>query len=70
MKRKDTGASVLNTIELAPGKSLDTVELLESMEFGNYDCIATITAIRDGKTVGNMDVNVTLHVAYLWAEEG
>ena len=26
--------------------------------------------IRDGKTVGTMDVNVTLHVAYLWAEEG
>ena len=70
VKRKDTGASVLNTIELAPGKSLNTVELLDVMEFGNYDCIATINATRDGKTVGTMDVNIALHVAYLWAEEG
>lgn len=70
IKLASTGAAIAEPIELAPGKSVDTITLLEAMDFGNYDCIATVTAIRNGQTVGSMDVNVSLHVAYLWAEEG
>ena len=65
-----TGNAIAEPVELAPGKSVKTVTLLEAMDFGNYDCTAVITAFRNGEAVGSMEIETTLHVAYLWAEEG
>ena len=38
-------------------------------EYGNAACTATITATRDGKTVGTLEVKTALHAAYLWPKE-
>ena len=65
-----TGDAIAEPVELAPGKSFKTVMLLEAMDYGNYDCTAVVTAFRNGETVGSMEIETTLHVAYLWAEEG
>ena len=65
-----TGDAIAEPVELAPGKSVKTVTLLEAMDFGNYDCTAVVTASRNGETIGSMEIETTLHVAYLWAEEG
>ena len=43
--------------------------LLEAPEFGNTDCTVTITAYRDGKQIGSMQTELTLHAAYLWPKE-
>ena len=43
--------------------------LLEAPEFGNVDCTVTITAYRDGKQIGSMQTELTLHTAYLWPKE-
>ena len=63
------GKAVAETVELKPEKSADSVTLLEALPFGNHDCTAVVTAIRDGKTIGTVEFDVTIHVAYLWAEE-
>ena len=65
-----TGDAIAEPVELAPGKSVKTITLLEAMDYGNYDCTAVITASRNGETIGSMEIETTLHVAYLWAEEG
>ena len=51
------------------GFSPDTLKLLEASEFGNTDCIVTITAYRDGKQIGTLNTELTLHTAYLWPKE-
>ncbi len=61
-----TGEAIAELVELAPGKSAKTITLLEPMDFGNYDCTAVVTATRDGKTIGTLEIETTLHVAYLW----
>ncbi|MGN0978769.1 MAG: S-layer homology domain-containing protein [Candidatus Avoscillospira sp.] len=66
----NTGDAIAEPVELAPGKSVKTVTLLEAMDYGNYDCTAVVTAFRNGEAVGSMEIETTLHVAYLWAEEG
>ena len=38
-------------------------------EFGNTDCTVTITAYRDGKQIGSVQTELTLHTAYLWPKE-
>ena len=47
-KNKDN-ALIVDAFELAAGKSISTLTLLEAPEFGNVDCTVTITAFRDGK---------------------
>ena len=37
--------------------------------FGNVDCTVTVTAFRDGKQIGSMQTELTLHTAYLWPKE-
>ncbi len=59
----------LTTVELAPGKDVKAAELAEALPYGNYDCTVLVTATRDGKTVGTMEVEATIHVAYLWPKE-
>ena len=67
-KNKDN-ALIADTFELAAGKSISTLTLLEAPEFGNADCTVTITAFRDGKEIGTLNTKLTLHVAYLWPKE-
>ena len=55
--------------ELAAGKSISTLTLLEIPEFGNVDCTVTITAFRDGKQIGSMRTELVLHTAYRWPKE-
>ena len=70
LRLDSTGDAIAEPVELAPGKSVKTVTLLKAMNYGNYDCTAVVTAFRNGETVGSMEIETTLHVAYLWAEEG
>ena len=67
-KNKDN-ALIADAFELAAGKSISTLTLLEAPEFGNTDCTVTIVAYRDGKEIGSMQTELTLHVAYLWPKE-
>ena len=67
-KNKDN-ALIADAFELAAGKSISTLTLLEAPEFGNTDCTVTITAFRDGKQIGTLNTELTLHTAYLWPKE-
>ena len=60
---------IADAFELAAGKSISTLTLLEAPEFGNADCTVTITAYRDGKQIGTLNTELTLHTAYLWPKE-
>ena len=67
-KNKDN-ALIADAFELAAGKSISTLTLLETAEFGNVDCTATITSYRDGKQIGSLQTELVLHTAYLWPKE-
>ena len=67
-KNKDN-ALIADAFELAAGKSISALTLLETAEFGNVDCTVTITAYRDGKQIGSVQTELTLHTAYLWPKE-
>ena len=67
-KNKDN-ALIADAFELAAGKSISTLTLLEAPEFGNVDCTVTITAFRDGKQIGTLNTELMLHTAYLWPKE-
>ena len=62
-------ALIADAFELAAGKSISTLTLLEAPEFGNTDCTVTVTAFRDGKQIGTLNTELTLHTAYLWPKE-
>lgn len=67
-KNKDN-ALIADAFELAAGKSISTLTLSEAAEFGNVDCTVTVTVYRDGKQIGSMQTELTLHAAYLWPKE-
>ena len=67
-KNKDN-ALIADAFELAAGKRILTLTLLEAAEFGNVDCTVTVTAFRDGKQIGSMRTELVLHTAYLWPKE-
>ena len=67
-KNKDN-ALIADAFELAAGKRILTLTLLEAPEFGNVDCTVTVTAFRDGKQIGSMRTELVLHTAYLWPKE-
>ena len=69
IRRNKDNALIADAFELAAGKSISTLTLLEAPEFGNVDCTVTITAFRDGKQIGSVQTELTLHVAYLWPKE-
>ena len=69
IRRNKDNALIADAFELAAGKSISTLTLLETPEFGNVDCTVTITAFRDGKQIGRMQTELTLHTAYLWPKE-
>ena len=69
IRRNKDNTLIADAFELAAGKSISTLTLLEIPEFGNVDCTVTITAFRDGKQIGSMQTELTLHTAYLWPKE-
>ena len=69
IRRNKDNALIADAFELAAGKSISTLTLLEAPEFGNVDCTVTITAFRDGKQIGSMRTELVLHTAYLWPKE-
>ena len=69
IRRNKDNALIADAFELAAGKSISTLTLLETPEFGNTDCTVTITAFRDGKQIGSMQTELVLHTAYLWPKE-
>ena len=69
IRRNKDNALIADAFELAAGKSVSTLTLLEAPEFGNTDCTVTITAFRDGKQIGTLNTELTLHTAYLWPKE-
>ena len=69
IRRNKDNALIADAFELAAGKSISTFTLLEIPEFGNTDCTVTITAFRDGKQIGTLNTELTLHTAYLWPKE-
>ena len=69
IRRNKDDALIADTFELAAGKSISSLTLLEAPDFGNVDCTVTITAFRDGKQIGTLNTELTLHAAYLWPKE-
>ena len=69
IRQNKDNALIADAFELAAGKSISTLTLLEAPEFGNVDCTVTITAFRDGKQIGTLNTELTLHTAYLWPKE-
>ena len=69
IRRNKDNALIVDAFELAAGKSISTLTLLEAPEYGNVDCTVTITAFRDGKQIGSLQTELVLHAAYLWPKE-
>ena len=69
IRRNKDNTLIADAFELAARKSISTLTLLEIPEFGNTDCTVTITAFRDGKQIGTLNTELTLHTAYLWPKE-
>ena len=69
IRRNKDNALIADAFELAAGKSISGLTLLEAPEFGNVDCTVIVTAFRDGKEIGTLNTELTLHVAYLWPKE-
>ena len=69
IRRNKDNSLIADAFELAAGKSISTLTLLEVPAYGNTDCTVTITAYRDGKQIGLMQTELTLHAAYLWPKE-
>ena len=69
IRRNKDDTLIADAFELSAGKSISTLTLLEAAEFGNVDCTVTVTAFRDGKQIGSMQTELTLHTAYLWSKE-
>ena len=69
IRRNKDDSLIADAFELAAGKSISTLTLLEAAAFGDVDCTVTITAFRDGKQIGTLNTELTLHTAYLWPKE-
>ena len=69
IRRNKDNSLIADAFELAAGKSISSLALLEAPAYGNTDCTVTITAYRDGKQIGSIQTELTLHAAYLWSKE-
>ena len=69
IRRNKDNALIADAFELTAGKSISSLTLLKTPEFGNVDCTVIVTAFRDGKQIGSMQTELTLHTAYLWPKE-
>ena len=69
IRRNKDNALIADGFELAAGKTISALTLLEAPEFGNVDCTVAIMAYRDGKQIGTLNTELILHTAYLWPKE-
>ena len=69
IRRNKGNTLIADAFEIAAGKSVSTLTLLEVPEFGNVECTVIVTAFRDGKQIGSMRTELVLHTAYLWPKE-
>ena len=69
IRRNKGNTLIADAFEIAAGKSVSTLTLLEVPEFGNVECTVIVTAFRDGKQIGSMQTELSLHTAYLWPKE-
>ena len=69
IRRNKDNTLIADTFELAASKGISALTLLEAPAFGNVDCTVIVTAFRDGKQLGSMQTELTLHTAYLWPKE-
>ena len=60
---------IADTITLSAGASVSSLTLLEAPAFGNTDCTVLVTSFRDGRQIGTLNLELTLHTAYLWPKE-
>lgn len=66
IRRDDTGETIVAPFEIGAGSSRVAVELTEALPLGDYPCTAVVSLVRDGQTVGTLELAVTIHSAYLW----
>ena len=64
--RDDTGAAMVEPVEVGPGNALLALRLTEALPMGNYPCTALVTRLVDGQPSGTLELSVTVHSAYLW----
>ena len=69
IRRSKDSALIADAFALAAGESISMLTLLETPEFGDIPCTVIVTAYRDGKVIGTLYTELTLHAAYLWPEE-
>ena len=70
LRQKNHATLLCDAIELSAGEICPKIELYEVLESGDYDCLATVTALRNGEIFGTLEIAVTLHVADLWSTGG
>ena len=66
----DNNTPLSDPLELSAGEICSVIELKEDLPLGDYPCTATVTAMRDGKTIGTLAVSMTLHIAHMWSTGG
>ena len=64
--RDDTGAAMVEPVEVGPGNALLALRLTEALPMGDYPCTALVTRLVDGQPSGTLELSVTVHSAYLW----
>ena len=69
IRRNKDDTLIADAFELAAGKSISALTLLEAPEYGNVDCTVTVMAFRDGKQIGTLRTELTVHTAFLWPKE-
>ena len=70
LREKGRDALICDAIELSAEEICPKIELYEVREIGDYPCIATVTALRDGEIFGTVEIALTLHVANMWSVGG
>ena len=66
--RDDNSEPIAEAIQLEPGQVMGTVHLTSALPLGNYPCTATVTRLENDVETGTLKLDVTLRVAYLWAQ--
>ena len=70
LREKGRDDLICDAIELSAEEICPKIELYETWELGNYPCIATVTALREGEVFGAVEIALTLHVANMWSVGG
>ena len=70
VRQKNREELICDAIELSAGEICPEIELYEALELGDYPCVATVTALRDGEEFGTLEIVLTLHVANMWSTGG